>query len=230
MDGGDVYTVMRMHLIPLNCTFTNGKFYAMYILPQLNLQVKKWVMFMAHKLYLNMPALKIKISSNVALNVPLSFFKSTSIDPSPTGLQLISTSFFRSSSRGHRERTFIPTLWKVSRKLRNLGTTGNSQAAQGEQSDSGPCSTALLPFYCASSCCKGGSSGSERLRNFPKIIQLASRHMSKKSGQPVISLVFFATHHRKPYLERKGISGLPLECLRQSTPTIFNLLPIMDFL
>lgn len=161
---------------------------------------------------------------------PLSFFKSTSIDPSPTGLQLISTSFFRSSSGRHRERAFTPLLWKVSRKLRNLGTAGSSQAAWGEQSGSGPCSTALLPVYCASSHCKGESRGSERLCNFPKIIQLASRHKGKKSGQPVVSLVFFAAHHRKPCSERKGTSGRPLECLRQSSPTIFNLLPLKHFL
>ena len=38
MDGGDGCTMMSMYLVPLNCTPKNdlgGKFYVMYILPQL---------------------------------------------------------------------------------------------------------------------------------------------------------------------------------------------------
>lgn len=53
--------------------------------------------------------------------------------------------------------------------------------------------------------------------------------MGKNSGQPVVSLVFFATNHRAPCLERQGTSGVPLEFQRQSTATIFNLLPMKDF-
>ena len=30
MDGGDGYTTMWKHLIPLNCTLKNGKFYIMF--------------------------------------------------------------------------------------------------------------------------------------------------------------------------------------------------------
>lgn len=84
-------------------------------------------------------------------------------------------------------------------------------------------------FYSACLALQSRKQGLRKVKSISQDSTAGQEAQGKKSGQPLISLVFFPVYQRKPHLGRKSTSGAPWQYPRQSTSIIFNLLPRKDF-